>query len=803
MNEALEEDFTKLPLEEQLGHKAWKARVNGYKTLIEEFENSTDESDECFSIVTGNLEILKNFALDSNVISQEQGILAVAKFLQFGGTPARVEKLKQTPLVRSLCEKGLSSNRAGTKSNAAECMLQLVEVSGSGDWLFEVISSFYDNRLPKLVAGCVNCTMQIVENFGCNIISPKSIIPYLAKLFSHADKSVRAETTKLTVELYKWLGDGIISLLFNDLKPVQQRDLRAEFDKVKDLKPVQTRLTRAQKESAALRADDSKPAASDMDVVEESDQRQELDPFDLVDPIDVLTKIPSTFSQKLSSPKWQERKEALEELNNILKTAPKMADGDYSDLVRSLTKPLKDANIQVVQLTANSIECLSKGLRSEFRKYQNLVLSLMIDRTKEKKPLVSQALFDAMFSIFQYSSLLDILDDTILGMKHITPQIKISSMKYLQRCLAVTKYPPKASQVDQIMEIGVKLLSDSQEPIRQASTELIGTLMKISGERELKKRLTSIDENRLAKVKEVYDKVEVAVTKSNESSSNPASSSIPKNSTPSDFSFKPRNGSKNLEPAPLMKAIPTKRMATSPARREKSLTKAPTNGFTSRTLTQSKIAFEPPSKPASGTVSPGLQEEFELIKNENALLQSRCEQLFDYKQSKENELAALKADNALLKSKVEQLESELSDRNTASRQKDITIARLTSDYDNAQIKIKSLEQKVEMAKLLQSPLTQSLLPPIASDSSRFSPFRSPERLSKSRTTLHELSSRVDRLSIEGILPESNNLGDTNKEKKDYNFSGEEDSWRRAAEVTAELKARIEKMKQRNKMSIRP
>ena len=53
---------------------------------------------------------------------------------------------------------------------------------------------------------------------------------------------------------------------------------------------------------------------------------------------------------------------------------------------------MKDANIQVVQLAANCIEFVIKGLGNEFSKYQSVVLTPVVERLKEKKPSVATAL---------------------------------------------------------------------------------------------------------------------------------------------------------------------------------------------------------------------------------------------------------------------------------------------------------------------------------------------------------------------------------------------------------------------------
>lgn len=68
-----------------------------------------------------------------------------------------------------------------------------------------------------------------------------------------------------------------------------------------------------------------------------------MDPYDLLDPVEILSKLPKDFYDKLEAKKWQERKEALDSLENLLKTAPKLEPGDYADLVRALKK-VSDSN---------------------------------------------------------------------------------------------------------------------------------------------------------------------------------------------------------------------------------------------------------------------------------------------------------------------------------------------------------------------------------------------------------------------------------------------------------------------------
>lgn len=67
------------------------------------------------------------------------------------------------------------------------------------------------------------------------------------------------------------------------------------------------------------------------------DGPEDVDPYELASPVDVLSKLPKDFYEKVEAKKWQERKESLDAVENLLKS-PKLESGDYGDLVRALKK---------------------------------------------------------------------------------------------------------------------------------------------------------------------------------------------------------------------------------------------------------------------------------------------------------------------------------------------------------------------------------------------------------------------------------------------------------------------------------
>jgi cytoskeleton-associated protein 5 len=63
----------------------------------------------------------------------------------------------------------------------------------------------------------------------------------------------------------------------------------------------------------------------------------DIDPYELLEPVDILSKLPKDFYEKLEAKKWQERKEAVDSLEVLLQI-PKLESGDYGDVVRALKK---------------------------------------------------------------------------------------------------------------------------------------------------------------------------------------------------------------------------------------------------------------------------------------------------------------------------------------------------------------------------------------------------------------------------------------------------------------------------------
>ncbi|RMZ82535.1 hypothetical protein DV737_g2014, partial [Chaetothyriales sp. CBS 132003] len=420
MAEQQEEDVGSLPLEERFVHKAWKVRKEAYEAAAREFAASPDEAAPVFTPFHLSPELWKGAAADANVAAQVEGLAALCAYLKHGGPAAAARSRPHT--VQAIYEKAVASTRPAAKQHAVEALLLYVE-NDKPDLVVDELLPALSHKQPKVAAASLAAITALYHNFGTRVVDPKPVLKQLPKAFGHADKNMRAEAQAAAVELYRWHRDAIKTHFWADLKPVQQADLDKLFDKAKDEPgPQQQRFTRAQQVQQAQQA-----AAPAHDSA-----------FDLAEPVDVVAKMPADFYDLVASTKWKERKDTLDALFAVVDT-PRIKDTHVDDLVRALAKCMKDANVAVVTVAAHCVEKLALGLRKAFAKHRSTLLEPLLERLKEKKQSVTEALAAALDAVFQSSSMSDCLETTLAFLVHKNPNVKAETAKAAAATSAVGK----------------------------------------------------------------------------------------------------------------------------------------------------------------------------------------------------------------------------------------------------------------------------------------------------------------------------------------------------------------------------
>ncbi|XP_034182971.1 msps cytoskeleton-associated protein 5 isoform X1 [Osmia lignaria lignaria] len=496
-------EYIKLPLEERCVHKLWRARLHGYKECVNTFQCIDDEKSPEWNKFLG---FIKKFVLDSNAVAQEKGLEAALAFLE----NAAVAGKTVGEVMNGIVTKCIAAPKTKTKDLAVQITLMYIEIE-KHEAVQEELLKGTEAKNPKIVAACISTLTLALRQFGPKVINIKPLIKKIPGFLEDRDKIVRDEGKVMVVEIYRWIGTPLKQQL-NTLKPVQLTELETEFNNLKQEKVVPIRFLKSQKPKVTNIVDSTSDNGEECQDDGDGGSIPELDPYELLEPVDILSKLPKDFHEKIEAKKWQERKEALEALEVLVKN-PKLANGDYGDVVRALKKVIsKDTNVLVVTLAGKCLAGLATGLKKRFQSYATACLSSILEKFREKKQTVVQALREAADAIFLSVSIDVILEDSVAALENKNPAVKAETAAYLARCFSRTP-PPSLNKklLKAYTTILLKTLNEPDPTVRDCSADALGTAMKLIGEKSMMPFLTDLDNLKMTKIKECAEKAVIHV----------------------------------------------------------------------------------------------------------------------------------------------------------------------------------------------------------------------------------------------------------------------------------------------------
>ena len=419
-------------------------------------------------------------------------------------------------VVPGLINKCLNA-RAKTKDKAIEIIMMYIEVEKQEIVQEELIKGL-DNKQPKIVQSCIEILRRAISEFSSKTVPIKPIIKFVPKLLEDRDKTVRDETKLLAIEMYRWAGAAIMPQL-QGIKPQLLGELEEEFKSAASEKPRQTRFLRSQQDlkakmeaeaEARTMSGDGAGAGSDQadGGAQSAEAPESVDPYELMEPAEILSKLPKDFKEKLEAKKWQERKEVLDTLLGILQKNPRLQATDYYDLVNDLKKIVaKDANINIVVVAAKCLTGIAQGVRKDFGKYALMTLEPLMERFKEKKQNVVDALREACDAIYPSTNLEAIHEMCVGLLAHKTPVVRQQVGSFLAKCFAMatqTSLPKKVLKL--YLPPLIKNLSEADPSVRDSSSEALGAVYKCLGEKIFMPLVGEVEQIKLDKIKEYAEK---------------------------------------------------------------------------------------------------------------------------------------------------------------------------------------------------------------------------------------------------------------------------------------------------------
>ncbi|XP_033117139.1 cytoskeleton-associated protein 5-like isoform X3 [Anneissia japonica] len=495
-----ESEWLKLPLDDRCVHKVWKARLHGYTEAIKYFGTLDSKSPE----FTKYLGIIKKFVVDTNAVAQEKGLDATLAFLENAASAHKT----CAEVSAGVVTKCLNSSRTKTKEKGIEILMVCIELEKQEIVIEEVMKGL-TNKQPKIVAASILVLRTAISNFGSKIITLKPIVKVMPKLFEHSDKNVREEAKLLAIEIYRWIG-AVFKPGLQKIKPVQMKELEEEFEKLPNKAPKQIRFLKSQQELKE-KFEEAAAGGGESEDDDEDDVRPEVDPFELLPAVDVLSKLPKDFFENIEAKKWQTRKEALDNLLPLA-TSPKIEGGDFAELVRVLKKVVsKDTNVMIVTVAGKCLGGLAIGLRKKFTPYAVACTGAILEKFKEKKVTVVSVLRDAIDAIFLTTTLQNISEDVLVALDNKNPSIRAETAAFLARAMrhcTLTTLPK--SLLKPLSAALVKKIGDTSPEVREAVAESLGTAMKVVGEKHLLPFIADLDKIKQDKIREWCEKTELA-----------------------------------------------------------------------------------------------------------------------------------------------------------------------------------------------------------------------------------------------------------------------------------------------------
>ncbi|KAJ9565978.1 hypothetical protein OSB04_001944 [Centaurea solstitialis] len=492
-DDKLLKEAKKLPWEDRLLHKNWKVRNDANIDLAALCDSITDPKDPRIREFG---HFFKKAVSDSNAPVQDKALDALIAYLKAADADAGRFAKEICDAIVTKCLTG----RPKTVEKAQMVFMLWVELEAV-DVFLDAMEKAIKNKVAKAVVPAIDVMFQALSEFGSKVVPPKRILKMLPELFDHQDQNVRASSKGLTLELCRWIGrEPVKSILFEKMRDTMKKELEAELANVtgsaKPTRKIRSEQDKEPEQEVAAEAVGSGGPAEES----AADVPQEIDEYELVDPVDIL----NTFGEVRKATKWSERKDAVAELTKLASTK-RIAPGDFAEICRTLKKLITDVNIAVAVEAVQAIGNLARGLRTHFSASARFILPALIEKLKEKKPTMTEALTNTLQAIHKSGciTLADIVEDVKGAVKNKVPLVRSLTLNWVTYCIESSTKAILLKVHKDYVPICMECLNDGTPEVRDAAFSVLAAIAKSVGMRPLEKSLEKLDDVRRKKLSEM------------------------------------------------------------------------------------------------------------------------------------------------------------------------------------------------------------------------------------------------------------------------------------------------------------
>eukprot|EP00644_Phytophthora_capsici_P012077 jgi/Phyca11/63671/gw1.12.481.1 len=412
----------------KLTDKNWKTRKEGFeelKTLLEQPGTKTSQVRQAMGLFPKMCE-------DANASAMEAGIAAV---LAYTINVMPFDKEVVSGVMARVTDKGFSA-RPGIVKLCTELTDAFI-AAGAAEETVTALLEGTNNRKPKVPPACATCILDALKEYGPRVVPLQAIKAALPKLMEGAVK-VRPIAMSIMVEIHRWTGPALVQDIVANLRQAQQTEFE---EQIKDVVPGQaapTKFVRGSNPTKAAGGVGGKTSSTTSGAAESTPAA--FDPRDFAETVDLLAKLPKTeFKTKLALPKWSEKVEALKIVLELIGPVPKLANGDYYELVSTLKPLTNDSNVNIVAKSIEVYGALADGLRKNFTQYARTIFPDLLRKLSDKKSVILNATNKTLDLFLQHAMTIDMMMDDLKpacdASKNKAPPARVQTMAFLTRAI--------------------------------------------------------------------------------------------------------------------------------------------------------------------------------------------------------------------------------------------------------------------------------------------------------------------------------------------------------------------------------
>lgn len=462
----------------KLADKNWKLRKDAFEGVKAHCERPGARHDDVEPFV----EFFSKMCDDANASALEAGVQAVLAYAQ------HVEPFQKAivpGVMKKLTDKGFSS-RPGVVKICEDVITAFIEAGAVEDTVAALIEGT-KNKKPKVPPACCANLLDALKAFGPRVVPLPALKAALPTLCESTVNGVRPIALNIVVEIHRWTGPALVQDIVGNLRQAQKTEYETLTKDMALGQAAPTKFVRGAKRPAApgQRAGGA-TGAGGAGGAAAAGGGGAFDPREFAETVDLLAKLPRTeFKAKLALPKWSEKVEALKIVLDTIGPVPKLANGEYYELVNTLKILSNDANVNIVAKSVEVLGALADGLRKQFTQYARMLFPDILRKLSDKKSVVLLASNNTLDLFLQHAMTIDMMMDELKlaldASKNKAPQARVQTLAFLSRC--VEKPMVSLSDKSLMLELGglfTAAMDDTDPTVKKAGLDAFIGLLKAS-----------------------------------------------------------------------------------------------------------------------------------------------------------------------------------------------------------------------------------------------------------------------------------------------------------------------------------